>query len=254
MFRPFFLLCFLLFIQFSVVAQNPLVTDRPGEGTDSPVLVSPGFVQLESGFFFQRDQTEGGEKATLIKLPTSLFRVGVLENFELRISRDILSDGEETGVGPLNVGTKIGIAQEKKALPTLALLASLTLPSTGSEVYETHFAQPSFKLLINKTVTDFLAFTINLGAQWENDQPWAVYTYAWSFDMSLSDQMGAFVEFYGFLPEESNNDHLLNYGFAYLLGQNVQLDISSGVAFNAEAPDYFVGAGISWRVDFFPNR
>ncbi len=254
MFRPLFFLYFFLSIPLSVIAQNPLITDRPGEGTDAPGVVAPGFVQLESGFFFQRDQVEGGERATLIKLPTSLFRIGVLDNFELRVSRDILSDGEETGVGPLNFGTKIGIAQEKKVLPTLALLASLTLPSSGSEAYENRFAQPSFKLLINKTITDFLAFTINLGAQWENDQPQAVYTYAWSFDMSLSDNMGAFVEFYGFMPEESNNDHLLNYGFVYLLSPNLQLDLSSGVAFNAQAPDYFVGAGVSWRVDFFPNQ
>ncbi len=242
-----------LLIVFSALAQEPLSTDRPGEGTDAPTLVPKGAIQLETGFFLQEDQERGGAENTLMKVPTTLLRFGLLDNFELRISEDLLLE-EEVGAGALNVGAKIGIAPEGNVLPALSLSAMLTLPATGSERYQSQFTQPSLKLLMNKSLSEFLGLTGNLGVQWENDQPQAVYTYALSFDLSLADKIGGFVEFYGALPEADDNIHQINYGLIFLVAPLFQIDVASGLAFTGEAPDYYIGAGISWRLDVFAGK
>ncbi len=240
-------------IIFSALAQEPLSTDRPGEGTDAPTLVPKGSVQLETGFFLEQDQPQNGAENTLMKVPTTLLRLGLLNNFELRISEDLLLE-DEVRAGALSIGAKIGIAPEGEVLPALSLSAMLTLPATGSDRYASQFTQPALKLLMNKSLNDFLGLTGNLGVQWENDQPQAVYTYALSFDLSLADKVGGFVEFYGSLPEADGNIHQINYGLTFLLAPLFQIDVASGLAFTAEAPDYYIGGGISWRLDLFNKQ
>lgn len=243
------LLTCLLTLPLVVQAQNAISTDRPGEGSNSATVVAKGNFQLESGLYYQHDVNQEGNESTTLLLPSVLVRIGLFNNFELRVNRDYISDGEQLGSDALTLGTKIGILNETATVPAMALQAQLTLPNTGSEVYETNYTQPAIILLISKNINDFLSITTNAGAAWENDDPRAIYQYALSFDMSITDKLIGFIEIYGNLPEGQINEHLLDYGLAYLITPNFQLDVSSGAALTPEATDYFVSIGLAWRVN-----
>ena len=228
-------------------SEEPLSPDRPGEGTDAASVVGKGKVQLEAGLLREWEQREA---YVFWQYPTALLRYGIFDRVEIRASSGLVTGRTAAGPlwSPLDVSTKIAIiGQPQGWLPQLALLAGLTLPRTGSDAVQSRFTQPRIVLLMNHSLTSWLGITTNLGAHWENDSPETIYRYAVSFDLSLSDRVGAFAEFYGDLPEASSNDHLFNSGFTFLINNDLQLDLAAGTAFTSGAPDFYVGAGVAVR-------
>ncbi len=238
-----------LFCASQLLAQSeePLVTDRPGEGTDAAAVVGTGVGQLETGVF---REWESNENYRLGYYPTALLRYGVLDRVELRLSSGLYTSETQTGVGwsPLDVSTKVALIEKARGwIPQAALLVGFTLPTTGSVEVQSSFTQPRVVLLLNHPINSWLGITTNLGAHWENDSPETIYRYALSFDISLSERVGAFAEFYGNLPEASASSHLFNAGFTYLVTNDLQLDLAAGTALTDNAPDFYVGGGVSWR-------
>jgi len=64
------------FAQEKVSPKLELVTDRPDQ-TESSVVVSPGYVQIETGWSLSRHQ-EGGVHTNTHAFPGTLFRIGAL--------------------------------------------------------------------------------------------------------------------------------------------------------------------------------
>lgn len=238
-----------------------LATDRPGLGSDVPISVPRGFLQVEAGFQMDRDRfRQGGEEVqeTLWSYPTTLFRYGILDHWEFRMAFDALSvsrrftdrDFSRTtdGLSAITLGSKVMIAEEKGWMPYMALQFGLNLAGTGSNAFEPLYSQAALTWLMTKSLTEAFAITVNLGAAWEDNSPAAIYSYALSMDMALTGNLGGFLEFYGDLPELGRNAHAVNYGLTYLLHENLQFDISSGLGLVDEATDYFIGLGISGRI------
>lgn len=238
-----------------------LATDRPGLGSDAPITVPRGYLQVEAGFQMDRDRfRQGGEEVQLTawSYPTTLFRYGILDRWEFRMAFDALTVNRRLtdrgvsrstdGLSALSLGSKVMLTEESGWLPYMSLQFGLSLAGTGSNAFETRYTQPTITWLMTKSVTDDLSVTVNLGTAWEDDSPAAIYSYALSMDMALAGNLGAFLEFYGDLPELGRNAHAVNYGLTYLLQENLQFDISSGVGLVDEATDYFIGLGISGRI------
>ena len=238
-----------LFCASQLLAQSeePLITDRPGEGTDAAAVVGTGVGQLETGVF---REWESNENYRLGYYPTALLRYGVLDRVEIRLSSGLYASEAQAGVGwlPLDLATKVALVEKAQGwIPQTALLIGFTLPATGSAEVQSSFTQPRVVLLLNHPINSWLGITTNLGAHWEDDSPETIYRYALSFDISLSERIGAFAEFYGNLPEASASSHLFNAGFIYLVTNDLQLDMAIGTALTENAPDFYVGGGVSWR-------
>ena len=238
-----------LFCASQLLAQSeePLVTDRPGEGTDAAAVVGTGVGQLETGVF---REWESNENYRLGYYPTALLRYGVLDRVEIRLSSGLYASEAQAGVGwlPLDLATKVALVEKAQGwIPQTALLIGFTLPATGSAEVQSSFTQPRVVLLINHSINSWLSITTNLGAHWENDSPETIYRYALSFDISLSERVGTFAEFYGNLPEASASSHLFNAGFIYLVTNDLQLDVAAGTGLTDNALDFYVGGGVSWR-------
>ena len=228
-------------------SEDPLSTDRPGEGTDAATVVGEGVGQLETGVFREWETTSD---YSLGYYPTTLLRYGLLNRLELRLSTGLYNSNAQQGIGwsPLDLATKVALIEQAQGwIPQAALLVGFTLPATGSVEVQSEFTQPRVVLLLNHSINSWLGITTNLGAHWENDSPETIYRYALSFDLSLSERVGAFAEFYGDLPEASATSHLFNAGFTYLLTNDLQLDVAAGTALTDNAPDLYVGGGVSWR-------
>ena len=88
---PLLVLIFMCQLSFSQEEPNselgPLVTDRP-DATESPAVVPLGYLQMETGAFFESFD-DNGLKVNSTVYNTSLLRIGILEHIEFRLGWDL---------------------------------------------------------------------------------------------------------------------------------------------------------------------
>lgn len=232
---------------FAQVDQEPMITDRPGEGTDAPFVVGPGILQIETGIFWQDDAIPSQQ---LARYPTTLVRVGLVERIELRASLDVFEEGRRTAtlISPLVLGTKIHLTENDGWIPQSALMVNFILPDFGSESVQNEYVLPQIKLLMGHTLNEWLGLTTNIGIEWGGDVfTTPEHSYAASFDIGVNDYISAFAEFYGYWSS-IDDSHLFNAGGTLLLLPDLQFDLSAGIGLSDNAPDYYVGGGISLRI------
>ena len=90
----------LLFLSLYCYSQEtePIQTDRPDQ-TETPAIVPKGMFQVETGFSFQKNNKNNNTNT----LPSTLWKYGVNENFELRLITEFVSDKiEDRTVSGLN--------------------------------------------------------------------------------------------------------------------------------------------------------
>jgi hypothetical protein len=233
---------------------DAIVPDRPGQ-TNPPNIVLVGTVQLETGFSRESDKTDE-ILTTNFLYNTSLIRIGLLENCELRFifeyaGTKVDSPAQSTtinGFNPISLGTKLAVCPEKGIIPQTSLNVSVALPYFGRQEFRPDYLAPSFIFLMQNTLNDRYTLGYNLGLQWDGNQPHATAVYSISLSMNVVDNVGIFAELYGFSMEKSRSDYRSDVGCTYLVTTNVQLDISGGVGLNSTAPDSFIAIGLAWRI------
>jgi len=237
---------------------EPLAADRPGEG-ETTSIVPRGAFQLEGGFKFER-QTGGDDPDTdTTTVPELLLRVGIHPIAEQRLSADGFVHEDRAGASnrssgsDLELGTKLRFFDQDGLRPTTALLAMLSFPTGGRAVTSDGF-DPRGSLLLNWGLGERLGLDANLGfagpTQGPDDssrvfelQP------TLSLEASVTQRSSAFFEYYSTLrPSGGKDEHSIDSGVTYLLSDDVQLDLSAGVGLNRAAPDFFIGAGVAWRL------
>lgn len=251
--KVYFFTCFALLICSYLEAQileakEPLITDRPGQGTDAPYVINPGDIQIEMGFLYQDDSDIDQQ---VILYPNTLVRVGVLERLELRASANLFQQGprENAYLSPITLGAKIDVAENKGLIPKTAVIMNFTLPREGPEEVMNMATQPEIRLLMSHGITSNLSITTNLSAAWvnlEESVSFPLHAYAASFDLGVTEYIATFAEIYGFWSR-AESSHLFNLGGTVLLLPDLQLDLSGGVGLTDNAPDYFVSFGVSVR-------
>ncbi|WP_066510293.1 transporter [Rufibacter sp. DG15C] len=227
-------------------------TDRPDQ-TEAASLVPKGFLQLEAGYFRQVDKQEGYTLVSKLS-PTVLVRYGLLEALELRLLVEHLQLKETTvglgkvsGWGPVAVGTKIKISEEKGLLPAMAFIGHLTL-RTGKSEFKPSYLVPDFRFSLAHTLSDYFSLGYNVGYEWAPDEALGQTIYTVALGAALSEKLGAFIEFFGQKPQDQKWQHQLDGGLTYKLLSNLQIDASAGLGLSKDAPDYFVSGGLSVRL------
>lgn len=238
-----------------------LVTDRPDQ-TESAVAVPEGTWQLELGVV-RTDDRSGGVDVAITEGPGTLLRWGFRRRAELRLAWggrvDVDLDrrgrgGSIDGVSDPEAGLKWEL------LPSggeheLALLGHLSLPVGDDEVGSPR-TDPAVRLLGAHALGEGASLGWNLGweaASFEDGSGRAhtlgrwVYTAALGVD--LAPRWGAFVELFGDLPasDPAPAAHSIDGGVTFLVRPTVQLDLAIGFGLDDDAPDRFVGVGLSFR-------
>jgi len=247
--REFYGALAVLLVGLPLYAQE-MLTDRPDQ-TETATVVPMGSVQVESGGAVEFDgPAEQRNRTTAF---SSLVRVGLLPTFELRLNGAVLHHQTgataASGIGDVAVGAKIAIAREFGDLPEMALVAEMTLPVGGDEV-RPHELLPLLRMAFSRSLGESSSLGLNLGAEWgEGDEP-AQGFYTLSLGSELAEQIGGYVELFGSLGAASPPAHSADGGFTWLLADRLQLDLSAGVGLSPAAPDYFVSAGVSFRIPY----
>lgn len=258
------LLFLMLLIAINVSAQidtkvknyGELITDRPDQ-TESASVVPKGFLQIETGAFFEKVKNNGVENKSKT-YNTTLLRYGLLNNFELRLGIDFMEQSStingnklanvNSGFSPLLLGAKISITEEKGMLPEIALLGHVALPFSASKEYKPEMTGVDFRFSFAHTLSEKSSISYNLGAAWGDDSPEASYVYSVAYATSITNKLGVFAELYGDVPERNKANHLWDMGFTYLISDNVQLDFSGGTGVSRNIQDLYLSGGISIRL------
>ncbi len=254
----------LIFIGFELTAQvddkvkyyGELITDRPDQ-TESSSVIPVGYLQVETGAFFEKVKNNDIQIESKT-YNTTLLRVGLLQNLELRFGIDFMEqsktingsilDDVASGFSPLLLGAKVAIAQENGLLPEIGLLGHLSLPFSASEDYKPQNTGVDFRFAFSHTLNEMSSISYNLGASWSDDSSDASYIYSLAYSVGLSEKLGAFIEIYGDFPEINKANHLWDMGFTYLIKNNIQLDISGGTGLSPNIQDLLFSAGVSFRI------
>lgn len=238
-----------------------LITDRP-DATESPTVIPKGYLQVETGTFFQSFE-KNNIKINSNTFNTTLLRLGLLDNLELRLGWDFTEVSTEvngsklanvaSGLNPLLLGFKSGIASENGVFPEIGIMGHIYLPFTASRDFKPETTGVDFRFSFAHTLSETSSLSYNIGAAWGDDSSEAAYVYTIAYGQSITDKFGAYVELYGDMPENSSSNHFWDAGLTYLLSNNVQLDATVGSSIT-EGQDLLLSAGVSFRLPTKANN
>lgn len=231
-------------------------TDRPDQ-TESANTVPKNYFQAELGFNKENTYYENYD----LIYPTALLKYG-FKRFELRLEAVMRSSYEHlipnpkwtSGFDPIEIGFKAAIMEEKKLLPKTSLIVHMGIPTISSKVFRSDHFAPSFRLVFQKNITDFLGIGSNIGAEWDGFNTTPIWLYTFSPGFSIGKKWYAYIEAFGFIQTNESPQHSLDGGIAYYLNPNLKIDFSSGFGISQAAPRNYIALGISFRINTSPNK
>lgn len=250
----------LIFIGNAVQAQQQgrMETDRPDQ-TETFYITKKGFIQAEMGFNKERYST-----AAVWVYPTTLWKAGLHEHFELRIITEInsvkpLLQGPsfpkiESGLLPIQIGGKISLWKENKLLPATSLIFHTGIPSLGSKLFRTPRWSPNFRFVMQHTLGEQTALGYNLGAEWNGFSKQATWIYTVAPGMNIGKRWYGYVEAFGSIGRGEKPAHAVDGGIAYYVNDHLKLDLSAGVGLSEQALDNYIALGLSFRFAAFTKR
>ena len=242
----------LILISFGLCLSNPMLaqlnTDRPSQ-SDNSYSLKPGFFQNENGFQINAVESMGNKVNYTGTLPYSLFRLGVLKGFELRMVTALLRNPQNPsspfGLSDFELGTKIQI------LKNVAWISHLGLPKGNSghsngKIFSAH--------KISATLgTDKSAFIFNSGVRFSTNPVTNQREQIWLTTIVGSRNINKSTSVFGevFISQNALGKGAnrittwqpgFDFGFASKLSENSQIDFSYGYIKNAP----FLNLGFSW--------
>jgi hypothetical protein len=231
-----------------------LVTDRP-DRTESSEIVPPRFVQLEVGWTHTKFE-DGEPGAEIDSFPETLVRIGLSRRVELRLGHGGYQwlDVDEEGWADASIGLKVALVPERGARPQMAILGEVAVP-TGDDPFTANEFDPSFRLTFSNTLTERLSLGYNVGVvaltreELLDEDTLTSFIWTVSLGISATDRLGLFVELFGAtgLSLDEGAVTSADGGLTYRVRDNFQLDLSFGAGISELAPDWFAGAGLSYR-------
>ncbi len=240
------LVCLILCAHYSILSQA-INTDRPTQSASAYVLPQ-GRLQWEVGALFQKTSADLNQFVA----NNSLFRYGVSDNFEARLTFNyegfkFNQDGgslTERGFSPVVAGFKSKIADENGFWPQISFVGQVALPS-GEEPFRVRTAVPGFRFSMQHNFASSSSIGYNWGMEWSEGIAGTTNIYTFLFSQGFADDFAWFLEFYGFITE-TEDDHRGNSGLTYLANEKLQLDASVGFGLSEISPDYFLSIGVSF--------
>jgi Putative MetA-pathway of phenol degradation len=233
---------------------SPLKANRPGI-SESPGLVIPGALQVESGHTLRKNKS-GAIETFNYTYNTVTLRYGVNEHFEFRLRNDYLGTREKipsnnidntiNGFGPFSFGASIKLSDQKGIVPDAYFIPTIKL-RTGTSEFRPTYTSSDLVLTLGHALTEKLYMTNHIGETWNGQSPDAIFAYILCFDIVLSKRASCFVESYNYFPEDSGAEYNWDAGFYYRITPLIQLDVSVGTGLFKDAEDIFLDGGITAR-------
>lgn len=230
--------------------EAPLVTDRP-DFTESSEVVGSRVVQFESGFSYERSGDVGS-----VTVPSSLARIGFGRRAELRLGTDgYFATGSGparvSGIADLELGAKFRLFDQDRTGLDIAVIPIVSLP-TGADGVSSGAVDPTVKFTWARELPRGfgLSGNYNIASLTDGDQRFTQQALSVSLghDLAFAD-LGGYIEVFGFSPieREAGDGWTLDFGVSRQIGGDFQLDLEGGRGLTQDAPDWFIGFGLSIR-------
>ena len=256
--------------------QNLINTDR-SDFTDTPVSAGKGVTILETGITYTRVLTTDTH-TSMRTLPETLLRVGITDEFELRIKslgysmvdqRDLKTgeSGSIFGTNDLDLGFKYEVFQQKNWVPQTTLVTGALLP-TGTNGISGNSVQPHFNLVNGWGIRRYIFLKHQFGMDYLTQPTFSVQSPAGpggayglvgnrptvnSYHSSVSclyqatKHVGGFVEWFTLYGSNQPTTNFLDTGLFIYLTPNVQLDCVIGSSVGSPDNTLFTKAGFSTK-------
>jgi hypothetical protein len=236
-----------LTVHFAAAQDDKIKTDRPSETQLSETVGKKTF-QVESGLRYEKK----GEEEYTFEHPQVAIRYGLLPKLEFRAEITPQTEKEmgekATGLKPVELGLKLGLWDEKGALPQAALQTQVGMADLASDEFKTTHYYPRVRLLLQNNLTDKLQLGYNIGAEWNGESTTADWIYTLSPQLEVGDKVEVFIEEFARIRKGHTPEHYFDGGLACYVNNNVKWDLWGGLGLNHAASDYFVSTGISFRL------
>ncbi len=230
----------------SLPAQS-IITDRPDQ-TESSSTIPKNSLQLETGVLFGHAGFNPNREKHLLA-PATLLRFGLLKNLELRVANQFArasSEGvrlENFGFSDIEFGTKVQLLRNENVNTEIAFLSHFIIPIGDKRLTNTDFGVVN-KFSIAHNLSPKIGLGYNVGYNYFGvGKGVATYSVALGFD--ITQKLGFYIEPYGEFVDLEMHVANLDGGFTYLVGNQIQLDISYGIGLNYHM--HYVATGFSWN-------
>jgi hypothetical protein len=245
---------------------HSIITDRP-DATESPNTVQPGYVLIEAGGYYTSYEN-AGVKTETYGYNTTLARIGLLENMELRLGVNYENNRVTLGMGeasvktdfksftPMLAGIKINLFEGQSlsggpGKTDFGFLGHVYLPFSTSTPQGISPTDPKttgadFRFSVGHELSDRAGIAYNLGGQWAGDGSGMAFVYTLVYGYSINKHIGTYIEVYGDAPELASANHYWDAGLTYLAGGNLQYDITIGRSIT-DGQDLLLSAGLSYK-------
>lgn len=232
----------------SVQMIHPIESSRPLR-SERPAITPKGYFQMEHEF-----KIEDTDPGFIYSYPSSVWKVGVTNNFEFRVITEYITVQKEpnpdiNGFLPLGVGIKAKLGEQKGILPKISFVGDLTLPGVVGDEFETTYLAPDVRLAFEHKVSKLFEVGYNLGLKWDGINAEPDFTYSLYTDFNITNHLGLYVEGYGTTPQRDDVDMevRIDAGLSYLIGNDFLVFASAGKGLTDAAVESFVSGGFSYR-------
>lgn len=228
--------------------QDLINPDRPGIADGSKVIAQGQF-QLETGLQYERHDVD------FVFVP-ALVRVGALKRLEFRAEGNTLTHANgQTGFAPISLGAKVALVQSDDG-PTLGVIVRGFLASGTSQFKDKHFTS-DIRVAADIPLGQKCSLNPNAGAARyeDNGQIYTAGIFAMTVGFQPSDRLNPFID----IAYQSSTGAgtvaavTLDAGIAWIIGDDIQLDVSVGQGLNGDAARPFVAGGFSIRLGRRPH-
>lgn len=253
--RLLFIITVLLYtgVNFQANAQNSetIQTDRPGQAI-VPYTVGKNTIQGQHGIDYTHAEDNAITEGMLID---NVIKYGIGSNIELNTLIDYQSTQTNTqpevtkqsGFSNVHVGFRVKLFDEKKILPAIGFQMRMKIPGISKD-YASKYTSPFMILTTNKSTTSGIGMTTNWTVSWNGNDGVPTGGYVINLSFPIYKKLSGYIENYGQVYNETFETRY-DGGFAYLLHNNLQLDLYGGYGSNHGVEDYFISTGISWRLN-----
>jgi hypothetical protein len=225
--------------------------DRP-DVTNGTHIVDIGLLQIEIGGLY----TQASSMQHAAGTPFTA-RVGLFDWLEARIGTDGLltqTDGftSVTGIGNVQVGTKLRLWADPGGIPVLAILPTVNIPAASSEKgLGSGTADYTLALLTGTDIGRHAHVDVNYGigsiGAGAGEPHFIQHLVSISASDAISDNWNPYFEAYWFSRQEADGGGVtaLDAGAIYELGARYALDGGVQIGLSANAPAFAAFGGIS---------
>jgi len=247
-----------LFDPTPIHLMRQLSADRP-DGTESPITVDAGHVQVELSFAdYTHDDEDGTHTDATAWLDTNI-KFGITHAMDLQLifaaysEEDVRAIGQPNltlnGFSDVTIRLKINLWGNDGGQTAFGIMPFVKIP-TGTELSNDEF-EGGFIAMLGWDVAE----TWGLGVMAEIDAVYDstdddhdtefIHTVVIGFD--VVGPLGAYVEYIG--NARSDGDYVATFsaGLTYAVSDNVVFDTGVMVGLNDAADDFRVFVGLTWR-------